>query len=216
VPPPRGSTSPKNANSLTDRTGQVACSKPQSMCQASGRTQGPGSGRENRIWAPDRGRCQPPAPKITSKASLTDWLSTSGLNAGLRLRPCQFRTGEPARLAGSPGRSRPGVRRDATLPPAWPPPAPQRTRPGGGRRRWPRSAIGYRPFAWPQSADAVTSAPPNNGPGRTNPEDPSEHDPGRGASCYGRQASRPGNRHEYQRARRMPHYGAPRTVTLTC
>src|SRR5262249_60737843 len=50
---------------------------------ATGRTQGPGSGTENRIWAPNRGRCQRPAPKITSKASLTNWLSTSGLNAGL-------------------------------------------------------------------------------------------------------------------------------------
>jgi hypothetical protein len=29
VPPPCGPTSPKNANSLTERTGQVACSKPQ-------------------------------------------------------------------------------------------------------------------------------------------------------------------------------------------
>jgi len=106
VPPPRGPTSPTNANSLTTGTGEATWSKPQSICQLSGRTTGPGSGSENRIWAPGR---RPPAPRIASKAPPTARLSTSGPNTGSRLNPCQFRTGEPAQLAGSAGRS-----------PAWP------------------------------------------------------------------------------------------------
>jgi hypothetical protein len=71
-------------------------------------------------------------------------------------------------------------------------PAPQRTRPGAGRRRWPRSAIGYRPLAWPQHADAVTSAPPNNGRDAPIQKIPASMTPGRGASCHGRtRAGRP-------------------------